>query len=111
MGLFNRFTKGGPDMSDQPDDIARLRKAHFDLEDLPGEIARAGQDFMLPGDGLPITEATVDEIAFAILQAAKESARAYGRTAALERLYKFARQAGAVGTDLAVEAALKREAK
>ncbi|CAM5543106.1 hypothetical protein FALB51S_04435 [Frigidibacter albus] len=59
-------------MPDQPDDITRLRKASYALEDLPETIAfpqRTGDE---PREPLPVVEATVDEIAFAIVEAERE---------------------------------------
>ena len=66
-------------MPDQPDDITRLRKVNYALEDLPETIAfpqRAGDE---PREPLPVVEATVDEIAFAIVEAERESTAAYRR--------------------------------
>jgi hypothetical protein len=60
-------------MPDQPDDISRLRAASYALEDLPETIAfpqRAGDE---PHEPMPVIEATVDEIAFAIVEAERES--------------------------------------
>jgi len=96
-------------MPDQPDDITRLRKAHYALEDLPETIAFPQHS----GDGgrepLPVAEATVDDIAFAIVAVEQESSAAYRRAAALQRLYKFAREAGCIGADRAAGAVLKKE--
>ena len=96
-------------MPDQPDGITRLRKASYALEDLPETIAfpqRAGDE---PREALPVVEATVDEIAFAIVEAERESTAAYRRAAALQRLYKFAREAGCIGADRAAAAVMKKE--
>ena len=35
MRLFNHLIPWRTDMPDQPDDITRLRKSHYALEDLP----------------------------------------------------------------------------
>ena len=72
-------------MPDQPDDITRLRAASYALEDLPETIAfpqRAGDE---PREPLPVVEATVDEIAFAIVEAERESSAAYRRADASAR--------------------------
>ena len=98
-------------MPDQPDDITRLRKASYALEDLPETIAfpqRAGDE---PREPLPVVEATVDEIAFAIVEAERESSAAYRRADALKRLYKLAREAGCTGADRAAAAAPKTEGR
>ena len=95
-------------MQDQPD-ITRLRKSHYALEDLPETIAfpqHPGQDTNGP---MPVVDATIDDIAFAIIAAERESSAALGRASALKRLHNLAREAGAIGTDRAAAAALKRE--
>ena len=53
--------------------------------------------------------ATVDEIAFAIVEAERESTAAYRRADALKRLYKLAREAGCIGADRAATAVMKKE--
>jgi regulator of protease activity HflC (stomatin/prohibitin superfamily) len=58
---------------------------------------------------LPVVEATVDEIAFAIVEAERESSAAYRRADALKRLYKLAREAGCIGADRAATAVMKKE--
>jgi len=98
-------------MPDQPDDITRLRKASYALEDLPETIAfpqRAGDE---PREPLSIVEATVGEIAFVIVEAERESSAAYRRADALKRLYKLAREAGCIGSDRAAAAVMKQEGK
>lgn len=98
-------------MPQLPDDITRLRKAHYALEDLPDTIAirpHPGEHTRQP---VAVLEATVDDVAFAIIAAERESAAAHGRAAALKRLHTLAREAGGVGTDRAAAAVLKREGK
>ena len=98
-------------MPDQPNDITRLRKAHYALEDLPETIAfpqHSGDESREP---LPVVAATVDDIAFAIVAAEQESSAAYRRAAALQRLYKLAREAGCIGADRAAVVVLKKEAQ
>ena len=111
MRLLTRLIARREDMPDQTDDIIRLRKAHYAFEVLPETIAFPQH----PGDEsrepLPIVEATVDDIAFAIVAAEQESSAAYRRAAALQRLYKLAREAGCIGTDRASMAVLKQEGK
>lgn len=93
-------------MPDQSDAITRLRKASYALEDLPETIALPQR----PGDEpLPVVEASVDEIAFAIVQAERESSAAYRRADALMRLYKLAREAGCIGADRAATAVMKKD--
>ena len=56
-------------------------------------------------------EGTWGEIAFAIVEAERESSAAYRRAAALQRLYRLAREAGSIGADRAAPAVLKKEAQ
>ena len=96
-------------MPEQPNDLTRLRKAHYSLEDLPDTISlpkHPGRDAEAP---LPLEQATIDEIAFAMIAAEQESTAAHRLSSALQRLHKHAREAGGAGVDLAVEAALRRE--
>ena len=51
----------------------------------------------------------VDEIAFAIVEAERESSAAYRRADELKRLYKLAREAGCIGADRAAAAVIKKE--
>jgi len=103
--LFSRRTA----MLDQPDDITRLRNAHYALDGLPETIAFPEGPGCELREPLPVVEATVDEIAFAIVVAEQESSAAYRRAAALQRLYKLAREAGCIGADRAAAAVLKKE--
>ncbi|MFN3591802.1 MAG: hypothetical protein ACK4TG_06415, partial [Thermaurantiacus sp.] len=54
-------------------------------------------------------EGTWGEIAFAIVEAERESTAAYRRADALKRLYKLARDAGCIGADRAATAVMKKE--
>jgi hypothetical protein len=91
-----------------PNPIARLRKAHYALEDLPDRITFPTHPARESEDPLPLVDATVDDIAFAIVAMEEESSRAYRRGSALKRLYQMARETGAAGIDNAVKSALKR---
>ena len=96
-------------MPDQPGNITRLRKASYALEDLPETISLPQRPGNEPREPLPVVEATVDEIAFAIVEAERESSAAYRRAGALMRLYKLAREAGCIGADRAAPAVMKKE--
>jgi len=111
MRLLNQLIPWRTDMPDQPDDITRLRKSHYALEDLPETIAFPQHPSHETQEPMLVVDATIDDIAFAIVAAEQESSAAYRRSSALQRLYKIAREAGAVGTDCAVAAALKREVR
>ena len=84
-------------MPDQPDDITRLRKASYALEDLPETIAFPQHPGDEPREPLPVVEAE------------RESTVAYRRADALKRLYKLAREAGCIGADRAAASVMKKE--
>jgi hypothetical protein len=109
MRLLDHLISRRTAMPDQPDDITRLRAANYALEDLPETIAFPQRPGDEPREPLPVVEASVDEIAFAIVEAERESTAAYRRAAALQRLYKLAREAGCIGSDRAAPAVLKKE--
>lgn len=101
---------GDPVMTELPGPLARLRQSFHSFEDLPEVIPAAWR----PGNStepLPIETASVDDIAIAIVAANAELSAAIQRSSALEKLHRLAREAGAVGTDRAVDAALKREGR
>lgn len=100
--------KGETDMTEPNGALARLRKAFRSLEDLPEVIPipwRSGN----ATEPLSVETASVDDIAIAIVAANAELSAAIQRSSALEKLHRLAREAGAVGTDRAVDFALKRE--
>jgi len=109
MRLLDHLIPRRTAMPDQPDDITRLRKASYALEDLPETIAFSQRPGDEPREPLPVVEATVDEIAFAIVEAERESTAAYRRADALKRLYKLAREGGYIGADRAATAVMKKE--
>jgi hypothetical protein len=101
---------GDPDMTEPTSSLARLRQAFRSLEDLPEVIPTSWR----PGiatEPLPVETASVDDIAIAIVAANAELSVAIQRSSALEKLHRLAREAGAVGTDGAVDAALTREGR
>ena len=80
------------------------------LEDLPEVIPTSWRPGIATGP-LPVETASVDDIAIAIVAANAELSAAIQRSSALEKLHRLAREAGAVGTDRAVDTALKREGR
>lgn len=96
-------------MSRNPDDLARLRKTDYGLEDLPETISFPQHPSREADAPVAIEQASIDDIAFAIVAAEEESAAVYRRCSALQRLYKLAREAGGAGADLAVRSALERK--
>ena len=99
---------GVPDMTEQNSPLARLRRAFRSFEDLP-EVIPTSWRSGIATEPLPVETASVDDIAIAIVAANAELSAAIQRSSALEKLHRLAREAGAVGTDRAVDAALTRE--
>ena len=62
MRLFNHLIPWRTDMPDQPDDIARLRKSHYALDELPETVSFPKHPSEPPREPLPVMEATVDDI-------------------------------------------------
>ena len=73
--------------------------------------ARFGGNTGIASESQSVETASVDDIAIAIIAANAELSAAIQRSSALEKLHRLAREAGAVGTDRAVDAALKREGR
>ena len=87
--------------------LARLRQRHFALQHLPDTITVPSLGARRPVAIVrAIDQATVDDIAFA-LDGVKAEFNAVGdRLSALRKLYRLARQAGALGADSALDAAV-----
>jgi|AntAceMinimDraft_1070359.scaffolds.fasta_scaffold82929_3 hypothetical protein len=86
--------------------LARLKKTHYGLEDLPDALCfpeHSGRPVEPP---VLINKATLDDIAFAIVAADQECSAVIRRSSSLKQLYELGRKAGAIGTDIAVAAAL-----
>lgn len=88
-----RFLRGGT-----PLERVRDRLSLASGNDLPAAIS--------PGSGAAdkaISEATVDDIAFAIKAESRKADELFRQVSSLERLRDLAREAGALGADIAVE--------
>ena len=86
--------------------LARLKKAQYGLEDLPEALCFPKHPGRPDEAPVLISDATLDDIAFAIVAADLECSAVIRRSSSLKRLYELGRKAGAVGTDPAVAAAL-----
>jgi hypothetical protein len=85
--------------------LAALCKRHFALDALPDMIANPALEARQRGATVKaIEDATLDDIAFAMLVTESEFNAVGDRLHALRKLYSLARQAGALGADGAVEA-------
>ncbi len=89
--------------------LQRLRESSYAMADLPdsfrtGELGEYGQPL-----SKAITDATVDDVAFAIQALGDEADAIFRRVGALKQLHDRARRSAARGADLAVEAAVRFE--
>jgi hypothetical protein len=85
--------------------VTALRKRHIWLEALPDSVSiPALEARQRPVTVKPIEDATLDDIAFAMLGMEVEFNAVGDRLHALRKLYNLARQAGALGSDRAVDA-------
>ena len=89
--------------------LQRLRESSYALADLPdsvrtGELGEYGQPL-----SKAVTDATVDDVAFAVQALGDEADAIFRRVTALKQLHDRARRAGARGADLVVEAAVRFE--
>ena len=82
-----------------------LRKRHYGLDGLPSSICVLAAD-QLASSVRSIEVATLDEVAFAIVNAEQAYNAAGDRLFALRRLYNLAREAGGIGSGCAVDAAI-----
>jgi hypothetical protein len=85
--------------------VTALRKRHIWLEALPDTVSiPALEARQRPATVTPIEDATLDDIAFAMLGMEAEFNAVGDKLHALRKLYNLARQAGALGSDCAVDA-------
>ena len=85
--------------------VTALRKRHIWLEALPDSIAiPALEARQRPATVKAIEDATLDDVAFAMLATEAEFNTVGDRLHALRKLYNLARQAGALGAGRAVDA-------
>jgi len=85
--------------------LAALRKRHFALDALPNTIVIPAFETRQRAASIrAIADATLDDIAFALLTAEAEFNAVGDRLHALRKLYNLARRAGARGADRVVEA-------
>lgn len=89
-----------------PSKLSTLRKSHYGLGGLPASICVLAPD-RLASSVRPIDKATLDDVAFAIIEAEQAYNAAGDRLFSLRKLYALAREAGGVGSGCAVDAAAK----
>ncbi|MBI2717214.1 MAG: hypothetical protein HYX36_00400 [Rhizobiales bacterium] len=95
-----------------PVSLMAIRKRHFMLEALPDTI-------VIPALGReqseqivkPISEATLDDVAFALRGLDAEFSAVSDRLHALKKLYQMARDAGAIGADYALDVVASSKGK
>lgn len=84
--------------------LEALQKVHYSLGSLPETIRIPATPSLGAIDAKPITEATLDDIAFAMRGVEAEFNAVGDRLHALRKLYGLAREAGALGAERAVDA-------
>ena len=85
--------------------LTEIRMRHYALEALPDTVSiPALEARQRPVAVKPVEDATLDDIAFAMLGMEAEFNAVGDRLHALRKLYNLARQAGALGSDRAVDA-------
>ena len=93
MSLFTRTTK-----------LDAMRKEHYALAKLPGSVSIPALQGRRDAAVKPIETVTLDDIAFALLELQEKSSAIYREADALRTLYNLAREHGAVGADVAMDA-------
>jgi hypothetical protein len=87
--------------------LASIRQRHYALQSLPETITVPSLGARRPVAAVrPIDQATVDDVAFAMGGVEAEFNAVGDRLLALRKLYGLARQAGALGADGALDAAV-----
>lgn len=84
--------------------IDAIRKHHLFLDTLPDTIHVPAIGNRQDAVTKPLEEATLDEVAFAVVALNAECDEMYGRLHALNRLQSMARKNGAVGDDPILDA-------
>ena len=93
MSIFTRTSK-----------LDALRKEHYALEKLPASVLIPPLQGRRNAAVKSIETVTLDDIAFALLELQERSSAIYREADALRTLYNLAREHGAVGADIAVDA-------
>ena len=91
--------------------LTRIRKRHLMLEALPDTIVIPARSGTVKEVTKSLTEATLDDVAFAVRSVEAEFSAVIDRLHALKKLYEFARDAGALGANVAVEAVAGSQGK
>ncbi len=84
--------------------LAALREHHYVLASLPDTVCVPALGDRRDETIKPVESATVDELAFALLRLNERASALYREIVALRTIHEEARQAGALGADLAVDA-------
>lgn len=83
--------------------IESLRKKTLSLSDLPETIRVPGHAGQTDIDRLPLDQASVDDLAFAVQGLEARSSEIACQLHSLRRLHDLARARGALGTDKVIE--------
>jgi hypothetical protein len=88
--------------------LDQLRRS-YGMSALPDHLTTPAIDEFGHAITKPLTDATVDDIALAVVALNDEASALYLKVDALRRLHDRARRAGGLGSERAVEAALRIE--
>jgi len=91
--------------------LTKIRKRHLMLEALPDTIVIPAHAGISGEVTKPLTEATLDDVAFAVRSVEAEFSTVIDRLHALKKLYELARDTGALGANVAVEAVAGSQGK
>ena len=91
-----------------PSKLEVLRKSHYALEKLPQKLRVPAIESRRNEAIIDLAEASIDDVAFAILGLEAEFSAVGDRLFALRRLYTLARHEGALGFERVVDVVLTR---
>lgn len=84
--------------------LAALREQHYALATLPDTVCVPALGDRRDETIKPVETATVDDLAFALLRLNERTSALYRQIEALRTIHDEARQAGALGADIAINA-------
>lgn len=94
---------------DTPSRLSQLRAQHFFLQNLPDAIHIPPLGARAEVPARPLEEASLDDVAFAIIALEGEQAALSELMLSLRKLYAFARKAGGLGCEKPVDLLLAGE--
>lgn len=87
-----------------PHKLGQLRERHYGLDKLPETVRIPALGNRRDETVKPVETATVDDLAFALLGLNERASALYREIDALRTVHDEARKAGALGSDIAIDA-------